>query len=95
VVCVEDLFDLQVEDPCNLEGKRQRRIIFAGFDGIDALAGNVQPLSEVGLAPAPLCAEHFQAVLHRNHQMAMPFPIPNARKKPHTMLNRPIFGTSA
>ncbi len=46
------------------ERERQRWIVFAGLDCIDALTRNVEALSEIGLAPIALRAQHFEPVLH-------------------------------
>ena len=47
----EDLLDRQLEQLGDPEGERQRRIVFAGLDRIDALARHFEALGEVLLAP--------------------------------------------
>src|SRR5688572_19687573 len=61
---VEHRLDGQVEQAGDLEGERQRRVVLAGLDGVDALAGDPQAISELALAPVALGAQDLEAVLH-------------------------------
>ena len=51
---LEYLFDCHFEQIGNLERERQRRIIFTGFDRVDALPGNLQPPRQLRLRPEPI-----------------------------------------
>src|SRR6185437_1453217 len=62
---VEDLLDGQGEDAGDAEGEGERRVVAAGLDGVDALAGDLELLGEVGLRPAAEGAEIFETVIHR------------------------------
>ena len=46
------------------KGECKRRIVLAGFDRIDRLAGDLQMHGEFGLAPFSLGAQDAEAVLH-------------------------------
>src|SRR5580698_10303580 len=61
----EDRLDGLAEQAGDLEGERQAGVVFAGLDGVDALARDVEPPGEFGLTPVALGAQHFQAVFHR------------------------------
>ena len=61
----ENLLDRQVEQLGDAEGERQRGIVFAGLDRVDALARHFEPLGQVLLAPVALGAEHAEAVFHQ------------------------------
>src|SRR5579884_3981953 len=68
----EDVFDQQVEQLGDTERERQRRIIFAGLDRIDALTRDFEPFGEVLLAPAALSAEHAESVFHQQPEPVSP-----------------------
>src|SRR5689334_23747401 len=61
---IENLLDRAVEEAREPEGERQRRIIFAGLDGVYRLARDAEAGAELRLAPVPLRAQHLQPVLH-------------------------------
>src|ERR1700682_1113590 len=60
----KDCLDRCVEEAGQAEGQRQAGVEFAGFDGVDALAGDFESFGQVGLAPLPLGAEDAKSVLH-------------------------------
>src|SRR5579875_446629 len=60
----ENVLDRAVEETSDTKSKRKAGIEFAGFDGVDALAGNLQALGEVGLTPVTLSAQDAEAILH-------------------------------
>ena len=60
----EHVFDRTAEKLGDPECQRERRIVFAGFDRIHALAGDFEPLRKIGLAPATLGAKDSQSVFH-------------------------------
>lgn len=49
---LEDSLDRQAEEASDLEGERETRVVLASLDGVDALAGNIETLGELRLAPA-------------------------------------------
>ena len=51
----------QFGDP---EGERQRGIVAAGLDGVDALARDFEPIGEIALAPVAFGAQHLEAIVH-------------------------------
>lgn len=55
------------------DSKRQFKagIVFAGFDGIDRLARDLEPLRQVGLRPIPFRAQHLEPVLHYSYLRLM------------------------
>ena len=61
----KDIFDLEFKLPGDFEGERQAGIVAAGLDGVDGLAGNLEPVGQVGLTPAPLRAKFPEDVFHR------------------------------
>ena len=61
---IENILNLCFEQPRQLEGKRQGRIIFACLDGVHRLPRNIEPFAKLCLAPLALCAQHSQPVLH-------------------------------
>lgn len=60
---LENLLDWHSEQFGDLEGKRQRRIELAAFDGVDALPGYTELLGEFDLAPSPLDTQYFYTVV--------------------------------
>jgi hypothetical protein len=46
------------------EGERKRGIVLAGFDRVDRLSADLEPLGQIGLAPAAFSAQHAQPVVH-------------------------------
>jgi hypothetical protein len=52
---MEDNLDCDIEEPRQFEGKREARIEFCGFNGVDGLAGDFQEPSGIGLCP--LCGD--------------------------------------
>ena len=60
---LKDCFDRQAEEASELEGERQAGIILAGLDGVDALAGDVEEVGELRLAPAAFGAQRLESVL--------------------------------
>src|SRR3546814_9685663 len=62
---IENLLDRHFEQPRELEGERQRRVVFPRFDRIHRLPRDVEPVGEFRLAPVPHRAQHFQLVVHR------------------------------
>jgi hypothetical protein len=69
---LEDRLDRQAEHFGDAEGKGEGRIIFAGLDGIDALARHAEPLGQVGLAPLAGCAQRLEAILHQQPPSTLP-----------------------
>ena len=69
---IEYFVDPQVKDHCQLEGQRQRRIVFAGFNRIDRLSGNANLRTKVSLAPAALGTKDTKPVLHRERHIRTP-----------------------
>src|SRR5579883_51731 len=65
VLPVEDLLDGFAENGRDLERQRQARIVAAGFDGVDRLARDSQPLGEIRLGPVAPGAQHAKFVRHR------------------------------
>src|SRR5690348_3949203 len=61
----ENRFDARAEQPRDLEGQRQAGVVLAGFDGVDRLSRDVQPLAEFGLRPGVFLAQFANAVFHR------------------------------
>src|SRR5690349_9723385 len=61
---IENLLDRQIEQAGDLEGERQRRVIFSRLDRIDRLARDIEPDRQVGLAPVMLGSQYLEAVLH-------------------------------
>ena len=59
---LEDLFDGYAEEACETEGQRQARIVPAGFDRIDGLARDAEPLGDLSLRPVALRPQHAKAV---------------------------------
>ena len=49
---IEDFLDAAPEQAGDGEGQRQGRVILPGFDGVDGLAGDVEPVGQLGLAPS-------------------------------------------
>ena len=47
----EDGLDGAVKEAGEFEGEREAGIVFAGLDGVDGLAGDLEFLGEVGLRP--------------------------------------------
>ena len=60
----EDMLDRGREEAGEFEGQRQAGIETAGLNGVDGLAGDVEAVGEIGLAPATLSAEDAKAILH-------------------------------
>src|SRR6476659_10272383 len=60
----EDVFDRQVEQLGDAEGERQRRVVLAGLDRVDALSRDFQAAGEVGLAQAAFGAQDLEEILH-------------------------------
>src|SRR5688500_18125957 len=63
VVGLEDRFDLAAEQRRQPERERKARVVFLGFDRVDSLAADAEPLSEVGLGPLSLGAQFDDAIL--------------------------------
>jgi len=63
---VEHVLDLQFEGISQGEGQGERGVVFAGFHGIDGLAGDADAVSQLGLAPAALGTQDTETVLHRS-----------------------------
>lgn len=61
---LEDFLDPQSEQPGDAEGEGQGRFGLARLNGVDALAGDLQPFRQFGLAPAFFCTKHLEPVLH-------------------------------
>src|SRR5438067_11850913 len=61
----ENLFERKREQFGDAEGERQRGIVFAGLDRIDALARDFEAPGQVLLAPAALCSQEAEAVFHQ------------------------------
>lgn len=70
------MFNCHLEQIGNLESQRQRRVIFAGLDGVHTLSGNPEPLRKIGLRPVPFRAQNLEPVLHARHRTIAPA-IPN------------------
>ena len=60
----EDLFDRMSEERGDLEGEREAGIVPAGFDGVDGLALDAQPLGQLRLRQVVPRTEDAQFVLH-------------------------------
>ena len=78
----EDLLDGQTEDTRDGEGQGQGGIVATGFQGVDRLTGDAQLLSEPGLGPPALGAQHLEIISHRYRQVDHSIPTP--KKKAHT-----------
>lgn len=61
----EDFLNRQPEQFGDSESKRQRWVIAAGFDRVDALSRHVEAPREIALAPIVAGAEDFDPVVHR------------------------------
>src|SRR5688572_6981474 len=66
---IENLLDPFVEEAGQLEGQRQRRIIFAGLDRVDGLARHAEPAAKLRLAPVAFRAQHLQPILHQQSEI--------------------------
>ena len=82
VVGEEDLLNGQAEDARDGEGQGQGGIVATGFQGVDRLTGDAQLLSEPGLGPPALGAQHLEIISHRYRQVDHSIPTP--KKKAHT-----------
>ena len=60
----EDGFDGAVEEASEFEGQWEAGVEFAGLDGVDGLAGDLETLGEVGLGPVVFGTEDTESVLH-------------------------------
>jgi hypothetical protein len=60
----EDLLDPALEQFGNPEGQRKRRIVPSGFYGMNALAGNAELFTQLGLGPSALLSQFPKPVLH-------------------------------
>lgn len=49
---LEDRLDRLTKEARDLESERQTRVVFARFDGVDALARHIEPFRQLGLTPA-------------------------------------------
>src|SRR5690242_16881250 len=58
----EYVFDRQIEQLGNAKRQRERRVVFAGLDRVDALARNFEPFTEILLAPVALRAQEAKTV---------------------------------
>lgn len=68
-VAQEDILDLQTEQVGDAEGERERGVIFAGLDRVDALARNAELGGEIALVPVAFRPQDFEPVLHARSQL--------------------------
>src|SRR3954451_17667565 len=61
----KNLLDRQVEKFSDAKGEWERRVVFAGLYGVNALPRDFELLRQILLAPAALGAEDAKAVLHQ------------------------------
>jgi hypothetical protein len=61
---IENLLNLEIEQPRQLEGKRQGRVVFAGLDGVYSLARDADLLAKLRLAPAMLGTKDAKPIVH-------------------------------
>jgi len=59
----EHLLDGQAEQLGDSKGERQRRVVLARLDGVDALPRDAETLGEVALAPVALGAQDSEPVV--------------------------------
>src|SRR5260370_1743160 len=78
----EYFFDLQPEQPRNLEGQRQAWIVLLGLNGIDRLPGNLQLLSHLALRKTAHLPQLAQSALHRYLHPPRPTPTPHHSPPP-------------
>lgn len=64
LLVLENRLDRLSEQAGNPEGERQAWVVLAGLDRVNALAGNVEALGQVGLVPSEFCAQRLESVLH-------------------------------
>lgn len=60
----EDGFYGDGEESGDAKGKWERRVILAGFNGVDGLTGDLKALGEICLRPVALRTEDAEAVSH-------------------------------
>lgn len=60
----KDGFNGGFKKPGEAEGQWEAGIVFPGFNGIDALPGDLKPLRKIGLTPVALGAQDTEPVLH-------------------------------
>src|SRR3546814_17008018 len=65
VTIIENLLDRHGEQPCQLEGERQRGVVFSCLDRIHRLARDIEPVGKPRLAPVSTHAQHLELVVHR------------------------------
>ena len=61
----EDGFYGEVEEASEAESEGERRIVSAGFDGVDGLTGDFEAVGEILLRPGAFGAEDAEAIIHR------------------------------
>jgi hypothetical protein len=66
---LEDVFDLALEEPGDLEGERQGRVVLAGLQRVHRLPRYVEPFRQIGLAPFAFGAENPESILHVDHRL--------------------------
>lgn len=61
----KNLFDGLAEGVGNIESEREAGIILPGFDCVDGLPGNGEPLGEASLRPVVFRAQDFDPIFQR------------------------------
>ena len=69
----KDLFDGEPEKRRNFKCERQTRVIFAFFDRVNGLPGDLQPICKICLRPIAIRPQYLEYIFHslvrRNHRV--------------------------
>lgn len=88
IIGEEQRLDRLAEYVGDLESEGQARVIAAGLDRIDGLAGHVQPVGQVGLAPPSYGAPLAQTVSQRPRFVLRPRAVTHATTPAPTVTDR-------
>ena len=69
----EYLLNGKPKERCNLKRQRQTRVVFALFNRVNGLSGDVQPICEIRLRPIAIRPQYLESIFHslvrHNHRV--------------------------